>query len=489
RSEFWVRLPAVFFGVLALPLAYQLGRLYLGGAPGLIFAALLATSPFHIRYSQEVRPYALLVVGVFLAAYGYWRLRRSGTWGYGGLVVGGSLIFSLAHFFGTVLFVAWGIFAAIDAFILNRQRAPAVKGLLSLIAGGGLVLAILLALGWGETFFNVSNRLTESVAEDNEFTIKVDVQSEQALAPRVDGMFIRNLVISPLGSGRGLARTLWVFNGLAGLGLIFLTVRGKYQLLLFLMLWAVVPVALIVTFLVHRNEFFAPRYIISMLPAYLFVVATGIYAVPYGARRLGLSWIGVIIAAIFVGLVGREFYTGLQWYYDPGHKEDWRLVAHFLSQNANPENPVIAVNAEATMNWYYPRAAVPLNAYQNLDQIRAATAGHDRSWVIMSVFTEYLGRQDEMIKAWLSEKQAIRLELDPLIAVYYVGDEDSTPEELLDEIQTFALPVDHALYASLARENRRRPAISEQYFRLAIAHAPDEATKAQYEADLAALVR
>ncbi|MBI1879761.1 MAG: glycosyltransferase family 39 protein, partial [Chloroflexi bacterium] len=60
-SEAWLRIPAVVWGTLALPLAYQLGRTLLGNSEGLLFMALLAFSPLHVRYSQEARPYALVV--------------------------------------------------------------------------------------------------------------------------------------------------------------------------------------------------------------------------------------------------------------------------------------------------------------------------------------------------------------------------------------------------------------------------------------------
>ena len=51
---------------------------------------------------------------------------------------------------------------------------------------------------------------------------------------------------------------------------------------------------------------------------------------------------------------------------------------------------------------------------------------------------------------------------------------------LLPEIEGFVLPVDHVLYASLARENRHRPAIARRYYQLAIEHVPDVDTRAEY---------
>lgn len=486
RQEFWVRLPAALLGTLTLPLAFYLGRMLLGRPAALLFMLLLTLSPFHLHYSQEVRPYALLVLGVVLAAIALWRLRLTGRWRYLGLLFSGGLIFSLAHFFATTLFAPWALLAGADLLVSRARRCPALT-LAGLVATGAVVLVLLLLLGWGQTLVRVSDRLGQSVAEPQAFTIAPGEGNNQGLAPRVDGRFVRNLVLAPLGAGSG-GLSLWLFNGLAGLGLLTLLQQQRFRLAAWLVLWLGLPVVFVVIFLVHRDEFFASRYIIGVLPAYLLLVTAGLLALPAWLSRRGLRWPA---ALLFVGLVTLLIWpTGqeIQRYYRVQEKEDWRQVTEVISRNAGPADAVIAVNAEPTMNWYYPAATVPINRYDTLENIEAAVIAAPRSWVIMSIFTEYMGARSEIIRAWLSERGAIRLPLDPLISIYYLGP-DASPDQLLAEIQGFALPVNHRLYASLARENRRRPEVARRYFELAIAHAPDAATRAQYEADLAALVR
>jgi hypothetical protein len=175
--------------------------------------------------------------------------------------------------------------------------------------------------------------------------------------------------------------------------------------------------------------------------------------------------------------------------YEFKEKEDWRLVTEFIRENVGPHDAVLAVNAESTMNWYYPPATAPLDTYDDLETIKATVTQAERSWVVVSVFTTYLGERDAQIKVWLSEQGAIRLLIDPLIAVYYLGPPGTDPDQLLAEIQGFALPVDHALYASLARENRRQPEVARQYYRLAIDNSPNDEVRVQYQADLEALSR
>lgn len=62
QSEFWLRLPSVLFGTIAIALTYRLGRLLHSDAVGISAAWLLALSPIHIWYSQEARGYSFLIV-------------------------------------------------------------------------------------------------------------------------------------------------------------------------------------------------------------------------------------------------------------------------------------------------------------------------------------------------------------------------------------------------------------------------------------------
>jgi len=60
RSEWFLRLPAVLFGMATVYLVYLLGKKIAGEKLGLISALFLAVAPYHIYYSQEARMYTLL---------------------------------------------------------------------------------------------------------------------------------------------------------------------------------------------------------------------------------------------------------------------------------------------------------------------------------------------------------------------------------------------------------------------------------------------
>ena len=499
RSDAWVRLPAVMWGVLTLPLAYQLGRSLLGlpggklkfalrggKVEGLLLMSLLAISPFHLRYSQEVRPYALVVLGVTLAGYAFWRLQETGRRRYlVGLQIG-ALIFSLAHIFGVVIFGPFFMVAGLG-LIFERNRKRALQALTGLLGAGLVVLALLLAMGWAQVLYHNTKNFGGALIEPGKFTVDAAEEANRSPAPQVDRFFITYEVLAPLGAG--VAETsLWLFNGLAGLGLVYLLVQKRYKLSLLLLLWLLLPTALIVAFLVYRGEFFASRYIISSLPAYLMLLAVGILALPRWLKCAEPRWLSAGALLLFSGLVWTDLAGGVQQFYQEHKKEDWRLVSQFLAQNAGPDDAIMVVNAESTLNWYYPPAAASLDSFDQLERIQATVARAERSWVVVSFFSTYLGEEYSKIRVWLGEQGAIPLPLDPVITVYYLGPE-ANPPQLLTEIQGFALPVNHALYAGLARENRRNPAAARQYYQLAIEHAPTDEIRAEYQAALEDLGR
>ena len=66
-AEWVLRLPAATAGVLAILAAFWLGKLGGGWAVGCALAGLLACNSLQLDYSQEARPYTLLILGYTLS--------------------------------------------------------------------------------------------------------------------------------------------------------------------------------------------------------------------------------------------------------------------------------------------------------------------------------------------------------------------------------------------------------------------------------------
>ena len=75
-SEWWVRLPSVLFGVGTIALMYSIGKKLFDTQTGLLAAALLSLSSYHIAYSQEARMYAMLAFFSLASMQALWNLQR-----------------------------------------------------------------------------------------------------------------------------------------------------------------------------------------------------------------------------------------------------------------------------------------------------------------------------------------------------------------------------------------------------------------------------
>ena len=437
----------------------------------------LALYPFHVTYSHEVRTYAVVLGNVVLTVEGFWRLRLAGRRRHLLLLQLGLLISWLAHIFTLAIWGVLLLFALIDAGF-SRSRIGPMRVLAGLALTALLPLAILIMLGWGDILYYSSKGFGEAVVRPTQ----ADQESPRTGGPKLNRTLLLDELAIPLS---GAATGVWLggLMALVGLGLVYLVSQGQPKLALLLLLWLALPPVIIVVFLISRGAFFAPRYLISILPAYLLLLALGVVAGPGWLMQKRKSRLAGLLFLIMIGVVLVNFWGELARLYQTKNKEDWRLVAQFIAANAGPADAVIAFHAEPTLNWYWPAVSAPPGYFNSLETIQQAVAAAGRGWVILSIFSS---GADARLKAWLSEQQAIRLVLDPLVHVYYVGD-GAPREQLLAEIQQMALPVDHALYASLARENRRRPEIARRYYELAIEAAPDETSRVEYQTALEAL--
>jgi len=162
NSEAALRSMSVLFGTAAIPLVYLLGSLASvegrGRATGVAAAALFALAPIQIAYSQDARPYAMLVFAATLALVGaFWLmanpgkaveplfgLKRNGEtaghapWAWGALTFGMALTL-WSHNLGFTLVVAL-LTTTLPALLwMNRARR---SFMLNALFSGGVALAL-----------------------------------------------------------------------------------------------------------------------------------------------------------------------------------------------------------------------------------------------------------------------------------------------------------------------------------------------------------
>jgi len=123
QSEFSVRFPALIFGVLSIFMIYKVGKEILNQEVGLLSALILAISPFHIHYSQEARPYSLLMLLSLVSIYYFVKFMRFNNKKDIGIYIVSTLIGIYTHYF--IFFLL--IFQNIYFFIYNIKNKKLVK--------------------------------------------------------------------------------------------------------------------------------------------------------------------------------------------------------------------------------------------------------------------------------------------------------------------------------------------------------------------------
>lgn len=246
-GEAAMRSLSALFGVATVPVVFEAARRLVGARSGLIAAALVATSPLLVWYSQEARAYALLVLLAALALLCFVRALdepqgRRWLWGWA-LASGLALLTHYAAIAAIAPQAAWLI-----ARRPGRLESGAAIGAVGLVA---LALAPLVAMhddgvNWIE-LLDLGDRVGQSVVQ---FAVGLQVPWP-AIAPLAIGALALALALalSRLDAATRRAAALTASVALAGAALVFaLALAGPDFLITrnLLAIWPAAAVALAV---------------------------------------------------------------------------------------------------------------------------------------------------------------------------------------------------------------------------------------------------
>jgi len=269
RSLVKLRANSALWGSLGLFLAYLVGRFYGGEALGFLTLAFLALSPYHLAYSQEMRPYAMAVT---IALAGWLNLERMVLAGRrGGL--------PLQVFLWTVLLYThyWGVFVVL---------AQAVYGICASRSTFDRKAVLAAAVISGVLFTPWLPVLSAQLGFVDQVAFWVSPFSIANLAKVF--LAYSGLVFNMASSVFYLPGRIWM---LAAFGLAFAAAlvmglrRGPRGATIWLCVGLLVPWLLsswkAVIFVWYR-------YPVIMLPAFALLVASGLLALPSKILRVGL---------------------------------------------------------------------------------------------------------------------------------------------------------------------------------------------------------
>lgn len=324
HGEVGLRSLPLLFGVLQVPVAYQLGR-SLGGARGaLTLAGLVTVSPLLIEFSQELRMYSLVPLVALLQAWALQVLherslqRRGASWIWAGFVLAGVVgVYTHFHY--------WFLNAGFGLALLRRRDAIPLKH-------SALALAALAAL-YLPNLPNLMRFQSEASNAPHLTTTDLPGALPKLLAAFVLGFnyfalpsmgIDRTIGASTLTANASLAVLALVPLALVGYRVVRLHWKGQLGPALWMaheLFTAPVLISFVAALIMGRN-FVHPKYMVFCAPFLLLFFVAGFLALPRRWERWGAG-----IGAFLVFSVAFAHFNQPRSF---GRREDLRGVAELI---------------------------------------------------------------------------------------------------------------------------------------------------------------
>ncbi len=263
RSLVKLRANSAFWGSLSLFLIYSVGRFYGGEAAGLLAMALLAVSPYHLAYSQELRPYSFAMV-ISLEALLALECR---AWLWMG-ILWTALLYT--HYWGAFIVAAQALYGYLN--VPKEDRKPILTAFFTASGLFALWLPVLAQQ------LGVIDRLVFWVSAFSIANLgKVFLAYSGILFNLASATFY-------------LPARVWV---LAIIGLLFVValIKGFLQGPRVAIVWLIVGLGVPWLLSIWKASVFVwYRYPVLMLPAYVLLIASGLLSIkPKGLRILMIA--------------------------------------------------------------------------------------------------------------------------------------------------------------------------------------------------------
>lgn len=282
NSEFYLRLSSVIFALLGLYMLYRLGNLLYGPGVARLSLFLLAISPFHIYYSQELRSYAAVSFLSLLAFYISFKITKDGKNVYWASYILINLLNIAFNYMMLVVVLAQLVFLALN---LRRQGHFPARLIIAHLAIFSLSAGLII-------FFHPSLL----------FNLNRPVPIELTDLP-VWGQEVKisNILFTLKNFSLGYNIDAYSATGLS-ISLIFFTLflmgclKDKSKAALtFKAVIVFFPIAFIFLFSKFVKSIYIYRYLLAVYPVYLLGVAAGLSGLKRGLRYLLLAVISVAL--------------------------------------------------------------------------------------------------------------------------------------------------------------------------------------------------
>jgi mannosyltransferase len=354
ESAWALRLPAVLFGIAAIPALWWLASLLVGRREAFLAALLLTVSCPHVAYSQSARAYtgllffSILSTGLFLRG-----LRTPGRaiWVKYAVVNAAALFTHLTFLFALAAHGLVWLFTALRA--RPRRDLRPLGGLVASAAGGTLLYAPLLP--------QLFRSFGEHVGADSSFT---------KVLPWTSPLWTLQEIVGGLGSGPVAFAVFALVAVFASAGFVAL-VRRDAVAVAAMVLFAPIVLVVFWTFRFH----IWPRYFFPLLgPGLIFLV----HGVEVAARRfVPRAPALAATAAVFVLAAGSVISLVPAWHLP---KVDFEGARDYVSATRGPGEPVLTAGMAALgYTWLY---APDWTEVKDVAQFDQAAGRASRAWFV-----------------------------------------------------------------------------------------------------------
>lgn len=418
-AETVMRVPAAVAGVLTVAVFGAAAGRWLDQRSARIATFLLAVSPFHVWYSQEARGYAFLLLFVVAMGFLFREMAAHGpTVRKAGLFALASAGAVLSNMSGVFMWAALGL----SLLVMVPPRTQRDWGLWSLAFGLGLVIMtpwLLKASGiWAVDRIVPGAETGAALRAETTFSLlAVPYSLFTFLFGHTLGPSLREL------HQPDRLAVVKAYLPLLVAGAVPVLLASVYALLhlrrrhLFLLVWVVVPLALLAVLAVRNIKPWNPRYGMVVLPWLLLFIGYGLGKMP---RRLG----GVTT----LWLAGLALWSLGGYYWDSAYaREDVRgAAAHVAAVNPGGD-PVLVPVVTTVFEFYYHGPAEVLDTFQEtrlsgvdagLDFVDRRLAGREALWLVES--RPWFFDPDGVLPLALARRGHLRLEKDlPGVRIYH----------------------------------------------------------------------
>ncbi len=332
ESEFVLRFLPALLGGLTIPLFYLAGKEFIDRNVGILAAALLTFSPFHIYYSQDARAYTTMLFFTTLAMLFYFRglkSEKSRDWVAFGAF---SALAFWAHFYAFIPAFVIILHALITRRHEIRDDVANARNI-AVSAAAFLILTIPLIIVTIGLFFKTTD--VGATFGYRGFDLVISTISQISY-------------FDIYSSGLGIFITI-LFLVVFAIGCTVLY-RISPSKLLFILLYIGIPI--IISILLAPVMPMVPRYLIYLLPAYFIGISMAYRPICdiCGTKKA----IYAIIAVIFI--ISVPFFAP---YYTTFSKNDWRGFSDAIQETTADGDYVVLVPGYMSQpfNYYYDNAS------------------------------------------------------------------------------------------------------------------------------------